>query len=85
MRRPSKSSMQCRTTIRPLSFAVACAIGLSCAPGFAAAQSPEAAAADKPASASVRRHAGGRRRSKMLAIDCVTRYHIPARQPPLPI
>lgn len=50
MRRPSKSSMQCRTTIRPLSFAVACAIGLSCAPGFAAAQSPEAAAADKPAS-----------------------------------
>ena len=50
MRRPSKSSMQCRTTIRPLSFAVACAIGLSCAPGLAAAQSPEAAAADKPAS-----------------------------------
>jgi len=32
-----------------------------------------------------RPRAGDRRRSKVLAIDCVTRYHIPARQPPLPI
>ena len=47
MRHPSKSSLQRRTTLRPLSFAVACAIGLSCAPGFAAAQSQEPAA-DKP-------------------------------------
>jgi len=29
--------------------------------------------------------AGGRQRSKILAIDCVTRYDIRARQPPLPI
>lgn len=47
MTRSPKSSLQRRLSVRPLSFAVVCALAMSCTPGLAAAQS-QAPAADKP-------------------------------------